>query len=569
MRFNDLLRTVLANRGEGAYAVVTRWRQCVDLLAQHDVSGAPTAHPLSKEDRDEVLAIIDRVGADLTLDQRVSAIVELGSRLRSPSLVRLLAQDHPTLAAATMASAQLSDPDWAAVIPELGPLARSVLRRRANLGPQARQALDRFGPIDFALPATAVDAAPASTVDHPGAEIVDVLATPSAGENAQPSQIGRIVAQIERFTGERGYRRAAIEAEVPQAAEPGTEPVIDRFTFEADVTGTILLVSGAPRISVLGLSIGTASVDSRLGADGTALGAFRRRAAFSQARFTIGEGRLQGEWRISGEPRFDPVTGRFIGYVGSARREQAHESLVRSDAESGWSGLSAENARQLIHELRTPLNAIQGFAEMIESQLLGPVTSEYREMARSILTDASTLIATFDDLDLASRLERGDAALPVGVLDLARVIQYVARPFTAEDGDRIILDMAEALPPILGERAQAERMLSHLLRAGCAALDEGERLHLRLSVDPGAPLVRLAMRRPRALRDLSDQQLFDHGATLDLRLGAIPPLGLAFTLRLVRGIAAHLGGRFDVSADLCTILLPALQAADTEQEGRC
>jgi len=581
MRFNDLLRTVLASNGDGAHAIVTRWRQCIDLLAQYDISGGRGASALSAEDRDRVLGIIGEIRSSLTLDQRVTAIVELGGRLRSPGLVRLLAGDHPTLVCATMAGARLSDTDWAAIIPELGPLARSVLRRRTALGPLARQALERFGPIDLALPAAIVahDAAPRASASvspiRPEPESpANAGATAPAAQAAQdePSQIGRIVAQIERFTGARGQRHPVSAVPGPSLVEPEPTPepepesVIERFTFEADVTGVIQHASGAPRLSVVGLSIGTAGIDSRLGADGTALGAFRRRAAFAEARFSIGEGRLRGEWRISGEPRFDSASGRFIGYVGSARREQAHEGLVRSGSPVGWHGLSAQNTRQLIHELRTPLNAIQGFAEMIETQMLGPVASDYRAMARSILSDAGMLIATFDDLDLAGRLERGDAGAGREALDLIMIVRHVLRPFAEEAGEHILLDAAASLPPVAGDSAQIERMLSHLLRAGCAALDEGEQLHLRLSADPGAPFVRLAMQRPRALNGLAEPQLLDHGTSFDQRLGAVPPLGLAFTLRLVRGIATHLGGRFDIAADLFTIALPVRQVADTGQE---
>ena len=565
MRFNDLLRTVLANSSDGAYAVVTRWRQCIDLLAQYDVSGAPPAQALGEEDRAHILSVIDAMRPRLSVEQRVAAVVELGGRLRSPGLVGLLAQDHPALVAATMNAARLSDADWAALVPELGPLARSVLRRRTALGPLARQMLDRFGPVDFALPAGTVTVeaeAPAPPVADQGPSLAEALA--ASETPGEPSQIGRIVAQIERFTGSRDSQRnpasrteAAAEAQVP----------IDCFAFEADVTGRMMLVSGAPHAAAHGLSIGAACVDSRLGADGTALGAFRRRAAFSHARFTIGEGVLQGEWRISGEPRFDSASGRFTGYVGSARREQVHESMVRS-APEGWVGLSAQGARQLIHELRTPLNAIQGFAEMIDAQLFGPVTSDYREMARNILTDARTLITTFDDLDLASRLERGDAGHAADAQDLEGIVRQVVEPFMTDGGRHILFETRGALPPVAGHRAQIERMLSHLLRAGCTALDDGEALVLRLSADTGAASVRLAMRRPRSLVGMTEAQLFDHGAMQDQRWGAVPPLGLAFTLRLVRGIAAHVGGRFELTSDLFSIVLPAARTIDSGQEGR-
>ncbi len=152
MRFNDLLRTVLAHGGEGHAAAVTRWRQCIDLVAQYDVSGARSAHGLSDEDAQAVFDVLADLCKRLGPEQRVASIIELGGRLRSARLCRFLAQDHPAVVTAVMTRARLMDEDWAAIIPAIGPLARSVLRRRADLGPMAHNALARFGPTGHDAP---------------------------------------------------------------------------------------------------------------------------------------------------------------------------------------------------------------------------------------------------------------------------------------------------------------------------------------------------------------------------------------------------------------------------------
>jgi len=310
MRFNDLLRTVLANGGEGTGAIVTRWRQCIDLIAQYDVSGAQAANALSEEDRASILAIITDMVGRVNVEQRIASIVDLGPRLRSPALVRLLAQDHPSLVTAMMANARLSDDDWASIIPDLGPLARSVLRRRADLGSAAQTALAQFGPVDMALPAAL---APAETLELVEAEEQAESTAIPEWPIGEPSQIGLIVAQIERFKEARaaGHGPVAAPVDEPDTAEPAS-PAVEEFTFETDVTGAITLASGAPRSAAVGLSIGAPALDSRHGADGMALGAFRRRAAFEDARFAWGGGALQGEGRRAGEPGFDRAGGLFL-----------------------------------------------------------------------------------------------------------------------------------------------------------------------------------------------------------------------------------------------------------------
>jgi len=593
MRFNDLLRTVFANNAEGAGATITRWRQCIDIIAQYDVSGARGGKLLPDDDLHAMLELVADMRPLVAVDQRIASIVELGSRLRSPGLVRLLSQDHPSLVVAMMTNVRLTDADWANIIPELGPLARSVLRRRSDLGPMATMALHRFGETDLALPSSTL---PASQNLNEAGE-VDMLdrwkGMPRAVANDAlpdaPSQIGELVARIERFAETRANRHqlppVAQQPESSEADEREQAPADARWTdeptpekditalmefqFETDASGIIKLAEPVPRGAVFGLSIAAPALDSRLGADGTALGAFRRRAAFENARFMIGEGPLEGEWRISADPQFDRLSGRFLGYAGSARREYPHESLVKSAeeaSEGGWAGLSAASTRQLIHELRTPLNAIQGYSEMIEVQMLGPVAEPYREMARTIMKDARTLLATFDDLDSASRIERGDVRGAAQAVDIGSTLAAIVGAFDVAGQQRVAIMGADALPMVMADRSQIERMLTHLVRAGCVALESDERLEIQLSASANGESVNLVMNRPAALRGVGEQELMDHGYLIDQKLREPPLLGLAFTLKLVSGIAKHLGGGLAITGTSFTLSLPTATLSQSGQE---
>jgi signal transduction histidine kinase len=574
MRFNDLLSTVLAHGGEGLAAAVTRWRQCIDLVAQYDVSGAHTAHSLTEEEAEAVFSVLSDLCKRLGPEQRVASIVELGGRLRSVRLCRFLAQDHPAVVAAVMVRARLTDEDWVSIIPVIGPLARSILRRRADLGPTAHAALARFGPTDLALP-PATQARDLSPANDATPESGAVERTPSATET---SDIRKIVERIERFTAARTHHDVrggpALLDLAPEQAVAAPEGAVDAFSFETDEKGRFNYVHGAPRAGVVGLTIGAPVLDGLSGADGQALGAYRRRAAFRDARFAIAQGALAGEWRISGEPRFDRASGLFRGYSGSARREMGHERLVRStngaavaavvEAPLGgtgggfdWSGLSAAGARQLIHELRTPLSAIYAYAEMIEGQLVGPVSSEYREIAAQIIADARELVTTFDDLDLAGRIARNEDRLGAELVDLVGQLRGIVQRFASAGSHRIALETIGGLPPVMGDREQIERMLTHLVRAGYAALSDDEPLVVRLRYLPVTGTLSVAIQRPVALREHSEASLLDHASPIDQMLPNAPPLGLAFALRLVRGIAGRMGGQLLLSPDAFELMLPA------------
>src|SRR3546814_19649617 len=91
-----------------------------------------------------------------------------------------------------------------------------------------------------------------------------------------------------------------------------------------------------------------------------------------------------------------------------------------------------ESLRELIHELRTPLNAILGFAEIIDHPFFGPVGVRYREIAQDIVADAQKLLGKFDDLDLASRIERGDFEAAAGVVNPAELLPGPPARFTEQ-----------------------------------------------------------------------------------------------------------------------------------------
>ncbi len=102
-------------------------------------------------------------------------------------------------------------------------------------------------------------------------------------------------------------------------------------------------------------------------------------------------------------PYFSDETGRFKGYRGVMRRPNAAEDV----AHAGLDIERREQLQQLIHELRTPLNAIIGFSEIIEQQLFGPASFEYRTLSRNIMDEARRLLAGFEDLDIAAKVDSG------------------------------------------------------------------------------------------------------------------------------------------------------------------
>jgi signal transduction histidine kinase len=91
----------------------------------------------------------------------------------------------------------------------------------------------------------------------------------------------------------------------------------------------------------------------------------------------------------------------------------------------------------LSHELRTPLNAILGFADVLLSEIDGPLSSEAEENLTVVRTSGEHLRSLIDDILTLSALESGEFRLSPEDLDIGQVAQDVvteARVTAAQKG---------------------------------------------------------------------------------------------------------------------------------------
>ena len=557
MRFDDSLDTVLAADIGTPAGAQAAWRQLVDLIGRRRAPPTPEA-------MDRLQSLRDRV------PERVRASSARALEYAAPpfELVRFFAIDDPDVAAPMLRGAQLADDEWIALLPTLTPRTRAVLRHRRDLSPAVARALDSFGPADFVLAGEAGEAQPRHAPTAPLAPdsfvslgeaarrslpaVADAIeATPS--KPAGPFQISDLVARI------AAYQRKRDRA--PGAASE-TARVRDGFHFETDAAGVVRWVEGVNRGPLIGLSLDLASSPGGSRVDGVASGAFRRRAAFTSARLIVhGDSDAGGDWRIDGYPMFDPDNGRFIGYRGTARRPRSDEQATPVER----AAMRPDALRQLVHELRTPTTAIAGFAEMIESQLVGPVASAYRARAATIRDQARDLLAAIDDLDLAARIEGKALDLHAGRVAVGPLLARVAgdlAPLAEIRGTRIALDPAGAAD-VAGDERAVERLIGRLLAALVAAGGRDEAIHV-VTMRDGAEVL-IAFDRPAALTVRGDDGPLSIDSDEAAAGEGAPLLGTGFALRLVRNLAAELGGGFTIDERRLTLRLPAAETTGMEQ----
>lgn len=549
MRIDDRLATALQNiDASSEQARIGQWRQLIDILAQNprDFPGELVAKGLVNA---------HALGRTLNVSERLAGVQALSGRIQSAPLIQLLAGDVPAVAAVAIHGAALSDDEWSELVPELPVRARGFLRNRTDLGQKTKLALDSWSGADFRLEGA-----------------IEPVVLEEYTEQPRSGEISAIVRRIEQWRKDRetgdSPRLPLGDEIVIQDAPPPLE-----ISFETDDNGTIVWVDDVPRGAVVGVDIARAAYDDGPGPDAYGAAAFRQRMPLENARMRLrGSPLVDGDWRVNAAPFFDPLTGRFRGYRGILRRPRLNEMPETSSVAERWRRERGEGMQQVVHELRTPLGAIAGFAEIIEQQLFGPVTEEYRQMAAAILADAQRLLAGFEDLSVASRLDAGNFEIEEGSTEcrwLANRLAERLEPVSEENHVILNLAIADPVRAFAIDRMLAERIFSRLLSAVMMGCSAGESLNGRFKTELGRSTVNVFhLELPAKLKQCSDDQLFGTDPSFsefDVSADTSSPLlGLGFSLRLVRNLARKAGGDLRFQKESLVLTIPAVEDGDID-----
>ena len=604
MIIDDRLATVLATPLAGAPGTRTQVRQLIDLLDRVPESHWDTGH-------DDAL---DQLAARLaTVPQDDQARIAGEAGLRSPRLVAHFADASPRVAAAALGAARLNDAQWLALIPELPPLARGLLRHRRDMGrnrtSEPARLLARLGVGDAALPLPEgyETIAPAPVLRVVGPNEAASSLPPRVAEEVQG--ISAIVRRIEAFRRDRAAAAAQSAAGQSAAArasagdhDSGSDPhlpfaggfappALTAIDIALDPAGEIVGAEGGAAAMLIGHRPFTADARAPAHCDPATLLAARQRRPVREGRVSLeGAPAIAGDWRIDAVPCFDSANRTFTGWRARLRRPQpvveadlspritpgpanddgrdelvpTPEPLTPAPRRALPARDTDDRLRQLLHELRTPINAIQGFAELIQQQVLGPVAHQYRGYAAGIAADAATMLAQFEAIDQLVRLESGRQPIDPGETDarhaLTTLVDRLAPLFDQRQAGLSFQPGDEPLP--LGIAPEAfEAMVWRLLSTIAAAAVPGEQLTLRLGREGGT--MRLVARLPQALtaRDGTPAPAAARGE------GGLL-LGRDFALRLLEAEARAAGGAVRRSELFLTLLLPLLTHSVTNSSQR-
>jgi CHASE2 domain-containing sensor protein/two-component sensor histidine kinase len=206
----------------------------------------------------------------------------------------------------------------------------------------------------------------------------------------------------------------------------------------------------------------------------------------------------------------------------------------------------AEALRFVTHELRTPLVSIQGFAEFL---LRYPNADSSKEAAATIFRESQRLVSLINTYLDVLRFDAGARALrkqSIAIPEMVGQVGKVIAPIAEAADIRILVDLEDALPRLIGDAPMLNGVLLNLLNNAVKYSPEGSEVSLRVRGEIGAVVFEVAnpgtMIPPDELARLFEPfyRAPDHDA-------AKPGWGLGLTF--VKRIVEEHGGTIEASSD--------------------
>jgi signal transduction histidine kinase len=157
--------------------------------------------------------------------------------------------------------------------------------------------------------------------------------------------------------------------------------------------------------------------------------------------------------------------------------------LAQARAESAQAAAEEANRAKsnflavMSHELRTPLNAFQGYVQLLDMGLAGPVTEQQREYFSRLDVSARHLLALIDDVLDVAKVDAGRLSVarePAMTSDVIGAALSLTAPQAAARGVRLLDRGAGATgAPFVGDEARVRQILVNLIGNAVKFTDTG------------------------------------------------------------------------------------------------
>lgn len=184
----------------------------------------------------------------------------------------------------------------------------------------------------------------------------------------------------------------------------------------------------------------------------------------------------------SGEARFDAEDARQLERLATFASAGYQLTTALALAE-GASRSKSELLAVMSHELRTPLTSVVAYADLLESEVLGPVTAKQKEALCRIRGGSWHLVSIIDEVLTLARADSGKETVHWADVDVAHVTREVFsmfEPMVARDMIRLRLEGANEPLMARTDPVKTRQVLTNLIGNAVKFTRHGE---IRVVVD--------------------------------------------------------------------------------------
>lgn len=245
------------------------------------------------------------------------------------------------------------------------------------------------------------------------------------------------------------------------------------------------------------------------------------------------------------------AAGTETGRDAALHAHSEEVARLTSRAETAEAALANRSLffAQMTHEFRTPLGAIQGFAEMIERGMFGPLSDRYRDYAQLIRHGSRSMQILVDDVLDLSRVEAGRYEAHLEPIDAQAICSDVARfmqEIAAQARVQIVVDAAAGVSEVVADRYALRQVLINLVSNAIKAMPDGGEVALRLE-ERNAGSVRLSVgdtgEGMTAEELVRVTRAFEQAGRMDKRL-----IGYGLGLSVVQRMCSVMHARFSIDS---------------------
>ena len=228
---------------------------------------------------------------------------------------------------------------------------------------------------------------------------------------------------------------------------------------------------------------------------------------------------------------------RITQWFGAAT--DVHEERLALQAAEAASQAKGQFLAVMSHELRTPLTGVIGFADLMETEILGPMTPKQQEALSRIKASSWHLVSIIDEILTLSRVEAGKEQVryeAANVAAITREVVGILEPHAERQGLALRVEGAAAPLPVWTDPGKVRQVLINLVGNAVKYTPQGE-IDVRLDdADPEWLRVHVRDTGP-GIAPEDQERIFEAFTQVDgshTRSGSGTGLGLAICRRLAR-----------------------------------